>query len=97
MSEPAMNDQPVGSNPCWCCGGEYGKHDESCSILQEQQDRLRRPRRFQVRVPTGKKHPNGSTARFISGCYFPLTDLVVGDMGGRGTGTPIDVEWLDTE
>lgn len=29
------------------------------------------------------------------GCYFPSTDLNVGQMGGRGTGAPKDVEWLD--
>lgn len=31
------------------------------------------------------------------GCYFPNTDLNVGEMGGRGTGCPKgpDVEWLD--
>jgi hypothetical protein len=30
------------------------------------------------------------------GCYFPGTDLNVGQMGGRGTGAPKDVEWLDS-
>lgn len=29
------------------------------------------------------------------GCYFPGTDLNVHQMGGRGTGAPKDVEWLD--
>lgn len=28
------------------------------------------------------------------GCYFPSSDLNVGQMGGRGTGEPKDVEWL---
>ena len=29
------------------------------------------------------------------GCYFPETDLNVADMGGRSTGVPRDVEWID--
>lgn len=29
------------------------------------------------------------------GCYFPGTDLDVKQMGGRGTGAPVNVEWLD--
>lgn len=31
------------------------------------------------------------------GCYFPKTDLVVGDNGSRGTGMPRGkgIEWID--
>ncbi len=50
---------------------------------------------FRVKIPEGQKHPNGSNSKYRYGCYFPMTDLVVGDMGGRGTGKPKDVEWLD--
>lgn len=31
----------------------------------------------------------------MHGCYFPQTDLNVNHGGGRGTGAPKDVEWLD--
>ena len=43
------------------------------------------PRRFRGKPGSGFEH----------GCYFPKTDLVVSDMGQRGTGEPKDVEWLD--
>ena len=55
------------------------------------------PRRFKILIPEGQKHPNGSDSKFRYGCYFPMTDLVVGDMGGRGTGVPKGVEWLDLD
>ena len=29
------------------------------------------------------------------GCYFPSSDLNVAHTGGRGTGIPGDVEWID--
>lgn len=58
------------------------------------------PRRFRILLPEGERHPNGSVSRYRYGCYFPLTDLVVGDMGERGTGKPTEdaphhVEWMD--
>lgn len=61
-------------------------------------DKATAPRLFRCPVATGSKHPNGSAARWIHGAYFPLTDLVVNDMGGRGTGKPVGgpgFEWLD--
>lgn len=73
------------------CGGTYGEHEPGCSEAEAKN----RPRRFRIRL-TGK-HPNGSNAIYRYGCYFPLTDLVVGDMGGRGTGEPKDVEWIDNQ
>jgi hypothetical protein len=53
-----------------------------------------RPRCF--RWPTNK-HPNGSGTVWRHGCYFPLTNLMVTDMGDRGTGVPTreGLEWLD--
>ena len=55
------------------------------------------PRRFRFPV---EKHPNGSEAKWFYGCYFPQTDLIVAEMGGRGTGMPTEksnpgLEWLD--
>lgn len=32
----------------------------------------------------------------LYGCYFPSSDLNVGQMGGRGTGVPKDVTWIDS-
>ena len=55
------------------------------------------PKRFRVPLPLGKKHPNGTDSAYRYGCYFPMTDLVIGDMGGRGTGKPEDVQWLDAD
>ncbi len=55
------------------------------------------PRRFRRPIEDGVLHPNGSQLRYRYGCYFPATDLVVNDMGGRGTGEPDNVEWLDGE
>lgn len=58
------------------------------------------PRRWRTPVPTAG-HPNGSKAEWYYGCYFPQTDLKVGEMGGRGTGmpggdsSPPGFEWLD--
>ena len=59
------------------------------------------PRRF--RWPTYKgRHPNSRITPYEYGVYFPGTDLVVTDMGCRGTGEPDKtkwpgIEWLDTE
>ena len=75
--------------PCWECGLDYGQHSSECSVTVKRQQ----PRRFRIRLSGA--HPNGSDSPYIYGCYFPLTDLVVGDMGGRGIGCPQDVEWLD--
>ncbi len=33
----------------------------------------------------------------LYGVYCPTTDLCVSDMGARGTGKPLDVEWIDPE
>lgn len=76
--------------PCYLCGETYGGHTATCPETEKKN----RPRRFRVRTVTGD-HPNGSKSTYQYGCYFPMTDLVVGDMGGRGTGAPKDVEWLD--
>ena len=55
------------------------------------------PRRFRWPVPAGQIHPNGTQNRWRTGSYFPLTNLTVTDMGGRGTGAPIieGLEWID--
>lgn len=53
------------------------------------------PRRFRIKIKEGEKHPNGAEHGWYFGCYFPQTDLVVYEMGQRGTGMPKDVEWLD--
>ena len=80
----------IGPNRCWECGGEYDEHSLDCSETEKRN----RPRRFRIRNSAGK-HPNGSDCPWRYGCYFPLTDLVVGDMGGIGTGEPQGVEWID--
>lgn len=55
------------------------------------------PRRFRIPV---EKHPTSETAKWFYGCYFPQTDLIVGEGGVRGTGVPTEksnpgLEWLD--
>lgn len=55
------------------------------------------PRRFRVPV---EKHPVCEKAKFVYGCYFPQTDLLVGEGGARRTGLPTEtntpgLEWLD--
>lgn len=54
------------------------------------------PRRFRWPVRSGP-HPNGTANRWRTGAYFPLTNLVVTDMGERGTGAPQadGLEWID--
>lgn len=44
-------------------------------------------------------HPNGRKTEWSYGVYFPATDLVVTDMGRRGTGKPeiAGIIWLDTD
>jgi len=91
-----MDEICIGGNPCWDCGADYGEHSEQCSVRIEEYDQKQRPRRFRIKLNPGEKHPNGSTAPFRYGCYFPATDLVISDMGGRGTGMPGSVEWIDT-
>jgi hypothetical protein len=78
-----------GGQGCWYCGETYGDHHDGCIVKEEKNT----PLRFRIRL--NAQHPNGSKALYRYGCYFPLTDLVVGDMGWRGTGKPIDVEWID--
>lgn len=53
-----------------------------------------KPRRFRMKIDSAN-HPTGRGLDYIHGCYFPATDLVVGEMGGRGTGVPSGVDWLD--
>ena len=77
---------------CMYCGEDYGEHVGACPMLE----RKNRPRRYRTLCPYNK-HPNGRASLYIYGCYFPMTDLCVGDMGGRGTGMPQDVEWMDEE
>jgi hypothetical protein len=49
------------------------------------------PRRF-------KSTTDGKDGKPFYGVYFPGTDLVIGQMGGRGTGCPTkDIEWIDEE
>ena len=76
---------------CWNCGMDYDEHSMTCPVTEER----KRPHRFRYRCIG--KHPNGTDFPWRHGTYFPLTDLVVGDMGGRGTGKPKDVEWIDEE
>ncbi len=52
-------------------------------------------RRWRVELPAGKAHPINPRATHFYGCYFPQTDLNIGEGGARGTGRPRDVEWLD--
>ncbi len=87
MNDPIL----IGPNTCWQCGGAYDEHSSSCGVAMKR----KLPRRFKMRCDG--KHPNGSDHPYRYGVYFPLTDLVVGDMGGRGTGCPTDVEWIDNE
>jgi len=87
MNEPDI----IGPNTCWECGGDYGEHSSNCNVTIKRKV----PRRFRTRCDG--KHPAGSNHPYRYGVYFPLTDLVVGDMGGRGTGCPENVEWIDSE
>lgn len=90
MSIPS--DMLIGpGQSCVYCGQGYGQHLPTCL----ESEKKRRPRRFRWKPTTGK-HPNGSDSVYCYGCYFPLTDLCVGDMGGLGTGVPKDVEWIDS-
>lgn len=59
--------------------------------------KVKLPRRFKMppEAPQGINRPMPHAWRF--GTYFPSTDLCVNDMGGRGTGEPKDVEWLDDD
>lgn len=52
------------------------------------------PIRWRLRLEPGSK-VCGRTPEYLYGCYFPTTDLNVAEHGGRGTGKPADVEWLD--
>lgn len=92
-----MRDEiAVGGAPCSACGGFYGEHADDCPTKLAQEEAAREqsfiPRRF--RVPASGQHPTGR-GKYHYGCYFPMTDLVVSDMGWRGTGQPKEVEWLD--
>ena len=80
-----------GGKGCWECGEDYGEHKEGCSVAEAKNT----PKRFRIRL--NGSHPNGSKTLYRYGCYFPLTDLVIGDMGGCGTGRPKDVEWIDSD
>lgn len=84
-----MGDLIGGGPGCWACGLTYGEHAADCP----EREASRRPILFRCRTINGQ-HPNGSEAPYVYGCYFPMTDLCVGDMGSRGTGKPKDVEWL---
>ena len=86
-----MQIQIIGG-PCPKCGqqGIFNCCSEEPSPMDKEM-----PLRFRVLLG-GEKHPNGSVRRYQYGVYFPVTDLVVGDMGGRGTGKPNGVEWIDT-
>ena len=87
-----MSAELIGpGQPCWGCGEGYGLHADGCPVGEQKNT----PRRFRVLLLVGEKHPGGSKALYRYGCYFPLTDLVVGDMDGRGTGEPQNVEWID--
>ncbi len=58
----------------------------------------RRPLRWRIKLDKEKYpkgHPNGSNAEYYYGCYFPQTDLCIGEMANPGTGVPREVEWLD--
>lgn len=52
------------------------------------------PRRFKIGIAVANR-PFERAFRF--GVYFPTTDLCVNDMGGRSTGLPAGVEWIDAE
>jgi len=81
----------IGGGMCVFCGAQYGDHRFDCDTHIKQNQ----PRRFRIRC-ADSKHPNGTESVYRYGCYFPMTDLVIGDMGARGTGEPKSVEWIDT-
>lgn len=50
------------------------------------------PRRWRKRLD----EPHRITGdQYVYGVYWPATDLCVNDAGNRGTGIPLNVEWLD--
>ena len=53
------------------------------------------PKPFRIKLPEGEKSAYGKRGDYRYGCYFPSSDLCVTEGGGRGTGEPKDVEWLD--
>ena len=67
---------------CPYCSEDYGQHTLDCPETEKKN----RPKRFRIRTVFGL---------YRYGCYFPLTKLTVGDMGGVATGKPEDVEWID--
>lgn len=101
----------VPENPRWRCDGHWdppkkwtsggGRQivihgsDEHKALYAN--DRMA-PRRFKFPVVAGT-HPAYHPVPYQYGCYFPMTDLVVTDMGDRWTGCPRweGVEWLDEE
>lgn len=54
-------------------------HGSDKHKAQYANDRMA-PRRF--KYPVGS-HPANHPVQYQYGCYFPMTDLVVTDMGGR--------------
>lgn len=51
------------------------------------------PRRFRIREEAYTDRKFDASLRY--GVYFPGTDLIVNDMGGRGTGASSVSEWAD--
>lgn len=77
----------------------------SCPVVMSA-DRLRElvakppavkdaPRRWRHVDPEQAPGAGRAKGEPAFGAYFPRTDLCVSDMGGRGTGEPNNVEWLD--
>lgn len=57
------------------------------------------PRRWRYVDPDPTRSPGAGRkpGEPIYGTYYPRTDLCANDMGGRSTGKPSGVEWLDPE
>ena len=53
------------------------------------------PRRWRQIIPNRSAGAGRKNGAPLFGVYFPGTDLCVTDMGGRGTGEPRGVEWID--
>jgi hypothetical protein len=74
---------------CIDCGKPQNREDDSTTL--NYYNRCRVCQRIKAVPRPWKKYVDG---KLVYGCYFPSTDLNTGEMGGRGTGEPKDVEWL---
>lgn len=77
---------------CVACFKHFTKCYEA-GLAQKQPEPAPATRKQPRRWRSKEVHPVHGV---VYGCYFPGTDLNVGNGGGRGTGAPQDVEWLDS-